>query len=345
MKHFKIIFLLLAFVARAGFAEEITGAVKAETLLPSGIPPDINAVDVLTKELRGKVRRLGLNNIEGVKDGGVSRALLLLPRDRARAGVISFEIGKGLHAGVYQCEALGRGATAFEPKPGWTRGLIGGTTIYYAPLEVKDGATVPGIYDLRNITPDRYEIALLGGPGGLKGEIEVLARTANPDGKAKPFFSAVWRHWYSEVALSVPVDMAWAEDSQEGSQGEGRPVFERRPKAVTPEEKARQAAQLAHGPRYYFGPYGRSGWAVHTDRWEDAERLADPKYAGRPEAADFRFRDTSGCVKLRPGCLAVLNDFVSEQEGLGRRVQLEVRETTLLDSIPARPYKKSMSGK
>ncbi|HNW43762.1 MAG TPA: hypothetical protein PKI19_04605 [Elusimicrobiales bacterium] len=298
MKIVKLFALLLIFGAGSGFAAESTGVVKGT----------------------------GLNNITGAKGEKVSRALLLLPHDRGGAGVLSFWIEAGTQPGVYQCPALGRGATSLEPKPGWVRGMIGGTTIYYAPMEVKDGATVPGIYDLRNITPDRYEIVFLGKPGDVKDEPTLLARTADPDGKPKPFYSAVWRHWYSSVAPSVPVDMVWAEDSQAGTQGEGRPVLESRSKPATPEEQARQEAQLAHSPRYYYGPYGRSGWAMHTDRWDDAGRQADPKYAGRPELTDFRYRDTSGCVKLRAPCLLLLNEFVSEQEQLGRRVQLEVRE-------------------
>ena len=337
MKQF-ICLALLGIFAGTGFAAGKEIGCKVETLLPSGIPPNINAIDQLTAALRDKVKSLALNNLAGPGDGRVSRALLLLPRDRAHSGVLTFELEKGPHKGVYQCEALGRGATSLAPKPGWQPGLINGTTIYYAPIEAKDGATVPGVYDLRNITPDRYEITFLGKPGDMKEETDLLARTANPDGKPKPYFTAVWKHWYSKVAPSVPVDMVWAEDYQAGTQGAGRPVSERRSKPATPEEAARQAAQLAHSPRYYYGPYGRSGWAVHTDRWEDAERQADPKLAGRAELSDFRFRDTSGCVKLRPGCLALFNEFISEQENLGRRVQLEVRETPLLDTVPALPY-------
>jgi len=318
--------MALIFVAGSAYAGEKKESLKAETLLPASIPYDRPAMEELTAGLRGKIKSLGLNNTGAANGKSISRALLLLDHDRAKAGVLNFEIETGTRPGVYQCEALGRGITSLVPEPGWTRGMIGGTTIYYAPLESKDGATVPGIYDLRNITPDRYEITFLGRPSALEGEQEVLKRTANPDGKPKPFFSAVWTHWYSKVAPSVPVDMVWAEDSQTGSQGEGRPVSENRPKAASPQEEARQAAQLAHSPRYYYGPYGRSGWAVHSDRWEDAERRNDAKQAGRPELSDFRFRDTNGCVKVRPGCLAVFNEFIAEQESLGRRVQLEVRE-------------------
>ena len=326
MKLLNSIVFVTIFAGGAAYAGEKKEDFKAETLLPAAIPYDRPAMEELSAQLRGKIKSLGLNGGLTVNGKKVSRALLLLSRDRAKAGVLNFEIEGGTRPGVYQCEALGRGITSFEPEPGWARGLIGGTTIYYAPFEAKDGATVPGIYDLRNITPDRYEIVFLGKPSALEGEQEVMKRTANPDGKPKPFFSAVWTHWYSKVAPSVPVDMVWAEDSQEGSQGEGRPVLENRPKAATPQDEARQAAQLTHSPRYYFGPYGRAGWAVHSDRWEDAEKKSDPKLAGRPELSDFRFRDTNGCVKVRPGCLAVFNGFIAEQEGLGRRVQLEVRE-------------------
>ena len=326
MKLLNSIVFVTIFAAGAAYAGEKKEGFKAETLLPSSIPYDRPAMEELTAELRGKIKSLGLNGGLTVNGKKVSRALLLLSHDRAKAGVLNFEIEGGTRPGVYQCEALGRGVTSLEPVSGWTGGMIGGTTIYYAPFEAKDGATVPGIYDLRNITPDRYEIVFLGKPAALENEQEVLKRTANPDGKPKPFFSAVWTHWYSKAAPSVPVDMVWAEGSQEGSQGEGRPLLENRPKAATRQDEARQAAQLAHSPRYYFGPYGRAGWAVHSDRWEDAEKKSDPKLAGRPELSDFRYRDTNGCVKVRPGCLAVFNGFIAEQEGLGRRVQREVRE-------------------
>lgn len=334
--YFRLFPLLLLCAAGAVFGADKRETPKIEALLPSHIPPDRPAIGVLTAELRGRVKSLGLNDIEGLQGEKISRALLLLPADRAKPGVINFEIESGSGPGVYQCEALGRGATSLEPETGWIENMIGATTIYYAPAEAENGATVPGIYDLRNITPDRYEIVFLGKPEDLKGETAVLAAAANPDGKPKPFFSAVWKTWYSKAARAVPVDMTWAEDSQRGTQGEGRPVFERRSAAASPEEQARRAAQLAHSPRYYIGPYGRSGWAVHTDRWEDEERRTDPKFSGRPELSDFRFRDTSGCVKLRPGCLAVLNEFISEQETLGRRVQLEVRETPLLNAVPVK---------
>ncbi len=302
--------------------------VKAEKLLPAAIPTDRPAQAGLTAGLRAKVRTLGLNGLK-IKGEKVSRALLLLPRDRAQAGVINFEIEAGTRAGVYQCEALGRGLTSLEPHEGWKSGLIAGVTIYYAPQDQGDGATVPGVYDLRNISPETYELALIAKPDD---EDMVPAAVLAPDGKPKKYFSGIWGNWYPRAAAVMPVDLVWAEGWQAGTQGAGVPFFERRGKPSSPASAARQAAQLAHNPRYYFGPYGRSGFAVHTDHWDDAAKLADPKYAARPEGKDFRYRDTSGCVKLRPACLALLNEFISEQAALGRRAQLEARETPLLDA-------------
>ncbi|HAH31803.1 MAG TPA: hypothetical protein DCL44_05765 [Elusimicrobia bacterium] len=296
-------------------------------LIPSFITPDSPAQPQLTAELRLKVKTLELNGLKAA-GSAVSSALLLLPADRARAGVINFEIESGSRAGVYQCEALGRGLTSTGSVTGWQRGLIGTATIYYAPEDFADGATVPGVYDLRNISPDSYEIALLGKPGVPYDKTAVPATTKLKDGERRPFFSGVWRNWYTTTAIVMPVDMVWAADSQTGSQGEGVPFFERRPAAATdPAVKARQEAQLEHNPEYYFGPYGRSGFAVHTDRWEDPARRADPEYSGRPELSDFRWRNTNGCVKLRPGCLALLNEFITEQTALGRRVQLKIQTT------------------
>ncbi|MBI4351602.1 MAG: hypothetical protein HY550_09200 [Elusimicrobia bacterium] len=303
-----------------------------EELAPSYIPAGRPAQEELTSMLRAKVKTLGLN---GLKGGKASKALLLLPKDRGGAGVINFEIEGGSRAGVYQCEALGRGLTSSEPKPRWPGGLIGNSAVYYAPKEASDGATVPGVYDLRNISPERYEIVFLGRPEDLKGEEAAVARTRGGKGGEKPYFSAVWKHWYPKSSAAMPVDMLWAEDSQAGSQGEGAPVFEQRSAPRTPEEAARQKKQLSRNSRYYFGPYGRSGFAVHTDRWEEPERTEDPKYAGRPELTDFRYRDTNGCVKLRPACLELLNEFIAGQEKLGRRLQLEVLETPLLDKLPS----------
>jgi hypothetical protein len=310
-------------------------AVEPEALAPSYLPVSRPAQEELTAGLREKVRTLGLNGLPGPEGGKVSKALLLLPNDRARAGVINFELEAGSRAGVYQCEALGRGITSTAPADGWQWGFIGGTKIFYAPEDVADGATVPGVYDLRNISPDRYELAFLGKPGTPEEDAGVPVVKAG--GKKKKLFSAVWRNWYPAAGGIMPVDLVWAEDSQAGTQGEGVPFFERRPAPSGAASKARQAAQLAHNPKYYFGPHGRSGFAVHTDRWEDELKKADPRNAGRPELADFRWRDTNGCVKLRPGCLALLNKFIEEQSALGRRVQLEIKGTELLDEIPVSP--------
>ena len=326
---FALFFSLLT--AGPAFAGE--PAVKSEALIPAAIPTDRPALDELTAELRGKVRTLGLNGLPGVKGGKVSKALVLLPHDRGRAGLINFEIEAGSRAGVYQCEALGRGLTSTAPVAGWQRGMIGGTTIYYAPEDGSDGATVPGVYDLRNISPDLYEISILGRSDSPADDAAVPADTLGGK-EPKPFFTAVWRSWYPAAGGIMPVDLIWAEDSQAGTQGEGVPFFERRSTPTSAASKARQAAQLSHNPRYYYGPHGRSGFAVHTDLWEEPSKQADPQYAGRPELSDFRWRDTFGCVKLRPGCLAPLNRFIAEQSALGRRVQLEVRETALLDEQP-----------
>jgi len=284
------------------------------------------AMDALTAGLRARGGALGLNGL-AVRGGRVSRALVLLPRDRARAGVINFEIESGPYAGAYQCEALGRGETSREPRAGWAAGLIDGSTIYYAPKDQPDGETIPGVYGLRNIRPDNYEIAVLGGADPA-AEAEFLAKVKG-DGAPKPHFSAVYKHWYNKGSDAVPVDLFWEPDFNSGV-----PMLERRPVPSSPEAAARQAAQLAHNPCYYYGPYGRTGFAVHTDRWESDERRADPRDAGRGELNDFRWRDTSGCIKLRPGCLLMLNRFVDEQAALGRRVQLEAVETPLLDAVP-----------
>jgi hypothetical protein len=319
--------LLCAAPASAAGEEE---AFKPESLAPAYLPVNRPAQPELTAALRGKMKTLGLNN-----RNKTSRALLLLPRDRSGAGALSFEIEKGDRAGVYQCEALGRGETAREPREGWTAGLINGTTIYYAPARLSGGATIPGVYDIRNISPEIYDVHFLN-----KADEALLARTARPKKtpkKVKRRFSAVWSHWYPKNSPAMPVDMIWAADSQAGSQGQGLPAFERPPQGLTPEQGSLRARQLAADPGYYRGPYGRHGFAVHADRWEDPERLADPAYEGRPEKEDFRWRDTSGCVKLRPVCLELFNEFIAEQEGRRRRVQLEVYETPLLDGLPAEP--------
>lgn len=314
----------------AALAVPLPALAEGPDLLPAAIPYDRPAQPELTAALRLKTKALGLNNAEGV-----SRALLLLPNDRARAGVINFEIEAGTHAGVYQCEALGRGITSTAPVDGWQWGLIGKTRIFYPAEDTTDGATIPGVYDLRNISPETYEIALLGKAASPEETAAILGQAYDAKAKKK-YFSAVWRNWYP-AAGGRPVDMIWAEDSQGSTQGEGVPFFERRPKPEGAASAARQAKQLKYNPRYYFGPHGRSGFAVHSDRWEDAARREDPASAGRPELADFRWRDTNGCVKLRPGCLALFNEFIAEQSALGRRVQLEIRATELLDEVPAAP--------
>ena len=127
-----ILLSCLRLSAGAAAAGEKEQGLNIGAILPSFISTDRPALDALTAELRGKIKTLGLNNGEA---GGkkVSRALLLLPPDRGNTGVLNFEIEAGSRAGVYQCEALGRGVTSLEPKPGWTRGLIGAATIYYAP--------------------------------------------------------------------------------------------------------------------------------------------------------------------------------------------------------------------
>ncbi len=304
-----------------------------ESLVPAYIPVSRPALVELTAGLRAKRKTLGLDGIKG-PGGKVSRAVLLLPRDRSGAGVLSFEIEGGDRAGVWQCEALGRGLTSPAPRLRWVVGMIGGTTIYYAPEDEPDGATIPGVYDLTNISPVNYDIQVLGKP-----EPRVLALTARPEGalKGKRRFSGVWEDWYPPGYDLMPVDLVWAADSQAGTQGEGIPVFDRTAGQPAPELGSVRARQLAANPLYYSGPYGRYGFAVHTDLWEDPVRLADPAYAGRPEAADFRWRDTDGCLKLRPACLALFNRFISEQSGKGRRTQLLVRETPLLDGLPSAP--------
>jgi hypothetical protein len=233
------------------------------------------------------------NGLPGLRGEKVSRALAVLPQDRGQAGILSFRIENGAHAGQHRCEALGRGLTSRTPMPGWIKSRIGQATVYYAPMDVANGATVPGIYDLRNITPQDTEIVLLDRSEHLAGAADILARIKSPDSRPKPYRSGAWMHWYSRLNSAVPIDMLWSEDYA--------PSGERR-------------------------PYGRSGFAIHTDQWEDPQRRADPANAGRPELTDFRFRDTNGCLKVRPACLELLNEFVSEQAALGRRVQCEVRQ-------------------
>lgn len=329
----KTALFLMLLLTPASRAEE-PEAFKPESLAPAYIPVSHPALGELTAALRAKKKTLGLNGMPGPA-GKISRAVLLLPEDRSGAGVLSFELEKGDEAGIYQCEALGRGLTSRTPSPRWISGLLAGTSIYYAPKDMAEGATIPGVYYLSNISPDVYDIKVLGEP-----EPRVLALTARPEKtpkKEKRRFSAVWNSWYPPGSAAMPVDMAWAAGSQAGTQGKDVPVFELPPGISSPERASLRARQLSANPGYYRGPYGRYGFAVHTDLWEDPARLSDPKYADRPEKTDFRWRDTNGCVKLRPACLELLNKFIAEQEGEKRRVQLEVYETPVLNALPASP--------
>ena len=320
-----LLFLVLA-AAPLRAAEPL----KYETLAPAYLPPGRPALDELTAMLRARVKTLGLNGLPGA-NGKVSRALALLPVNRMSPGVLNFQIEKGPDAGVWQCEALGRGLTGTEAKPRWIAGLLNGTTYYFKPKDMSSGATVPGVYDLLNIEPSRYDIEFLDTP-----EADLAARNARPEktGKGKRLYSAVYSHWYPPGSPAVPVDMLWAADSQAGTQGAGVPVFEMPPLDERPENVARRSRQLAANPGYYVGPYSRYGFAVHTDRWEDPAKISDPRYAGRPEISDFRWRDTDGCLKVRRNCLELLNEFIAEQAGLGRRPQLEVYETPAMDNLP-----------
>lgn len=328
------------FVTILGFAACATIDDKKDSpdqarILPSLIPTDRSGLGPLTAELRRKKISLGLNDVKGLQSDRISRALVLLPRDRAKAGIVSFEIEDGPNAGVHQCEVLGRGKTATTKIPGGIRSAIDGKTIYYAPMDVENGSTLPGIYDVRNISPDTYDIEFLNSPADLKGEEDVLTRTQSPDPGSKPYFSGVWRTWYTKANQAVPIDMIWSEEYQPYSQAAKFPVFERLPEPKNDAEKGFRDKQLSKNKNYYRGPYGRSGLATHTDRWDDPARRTDPKYAGRGELTDFRYRDTSGCLKVRADCLELLNEFIAEQARKNRRVQYEVRQSRGLDRIPA----------
>ena len=128
-----------------------------------------------------------LDGVAGLRGETVSRALAVLPKDRGQAGTLSFRIEGGAHAGRHRCEVLGRGLTSSTAQPGWLRSRIGKAVVYYAPMDAPDGATVPGIYDLRNITPESYEIELLDDPQPLAGAKDILARIKSPDSRPKPF--------------------------------------------------------------------------------------------------------------------------------------------------------------
>jgi hypothetical protein len=284
-----------------------------EKIIPESIPVHRSGLETLTAGLRARTSSLGLNGERAAK------ALVLLPADRAKAGVVSFEIEEGPWAGMHQCEVLGRGKTSTSLRPGWVRSSIEGREIFYAPMEAEGGATIPGVYDVRNIDPRDYEISFLDGKGdaGAQG--------------GKPYFSGVWRHWYPKSAGVFPIDMIWAEDAPSPY-----PVRENRPSPKDAAGRERMEKQLASDRRYYFGPFGRAGFANHTDQWDDPDRASDPRYEGRPELKSFLWRDTNGCLKVRPDCLALLNRFIDEQARKGRRVQYDVRETPLLDSVPNR---------
>ncbi len=306
----------------------------APALVPSAIEVDRSALPALTAELRSKVKDLGLDGFLSPRRERVSRALVLLPQDRAKPGVISFQLEDGPDAGVYQCEALGRGLTSGQPRRGWRRGEIDGKTVYYAPMRDKDGATPVGIYDARVISTGAYELAALDSPQGLEDEPTLAAEISASRAAPKPHFSAVWASWYPRNWSTQPIDLIWAREYQRYSQGARFPFFERRPEPRDGAGRALEAAQLAHDPRYYFGPYGRSGLANHTDRWDEPRRRGDPRYAARPELADFRWRNTDGCLKVRPDCLALLDEWVREQARKGRRAQYEVIQSSLLDRVP-----------
>ena len=279
----------------------------------------------LTAKIRRKTGRLGLNGVTGPYGEKLSRVLALLPADRAKAGVVTFEIEKGPRRGVHQCEALGRGSTSLTSKAGWIPGTIQEpdgreTKIFYAPQDHPSGATQPGVYDIRNMRPAEYKISFLN--SDISGEEELAERLRSPDEDEKPLFTGVWKHWYPrdpEYSDLAPVDMLWSSRYQRFSQGADVPVFELPNVKKVPDQADRN-------PRYYTGPNGRYGFAIHTDRWDDRATAMDPVKAARNEFRSFLFRDTSGCLKVRPDCLQLINEFIDEQMAHGHTVQLEVRE-------------------
>jgi hypothetical protein len=315
------------------------GCVTAPPKAPAPVGPDLGYLwpasypavgaasvrEKLTGELRAKGVKPGLNGLAGLNGETVSKAVALFPKDRALPGVVVFELESGPHRGVQRCEALGRGRTSSTPKEGWTRADVrepGGrrTPIYYAPETAEGGATLPGIYELRNIRPKDYQIKVLN--KDVAGDEALLRRLTEGGDQQKPYYSGVWKTWFPRdprYADVVPVDLMWSEAYQATSEGAGLPVYESPSPDKDPE-------QVRHNPRYYFGPYGRTGFAVHTDRWSDPETAADPARASTDEARSFLFRNTNGCVKVRPDCLQLLNAFIDEQTAKGRRVLLDVRE-------------------
>lgn len=296
-------------------------------LWPTPFPEigSLSARESLTSTLRLQRAALELDGLPGIGGETVSKAVALFPPEKERPGIIAFEIESGTYKGVHRCEALGRGKTAREPKPGWKRAVIrepGGrrTTIYYADEKTGGGATIPGIYELRRISPKDYAIRLLN--KDLAGDEALAARLTQGGPDGKPYYSGVWKTWYPLDPLYAddsPLDMIWSERYQPWSQGAAAPVYENTTDPRDPE-------QTRHNPRYYFGPFGRSGFAVHTDRWSDPQTASDPNRNSKDEFRSFLFRDTNGCVKVRPDCLQLLDAFVDEQRGKGRVVLLDVRE-------------------
>jgi hypothetical protein len=284
-----------------------------------------SAREELTRSLRAERASIGLDGLPGLGGETVSKAVALFPRDRARAGVIAFELESGPERGVHRCEALGRGGRSSTREPGYKRGVVREadgrkTRIYYGGIEVDGGATPPGVYELRNIRPKDYALKILN--KDVIGDEDLARRLTEVDASTKTYFSGVWKHWYPRdprYSGLVPVDMIWSERYQPSSQGASWPVYESARQPKDPD-------QLRYDPRHYFGPYGRSGFAVHTDRWEDPDTAADAARAATDEFRSFLFRDTNGCVKVRPDCLGLLNAFVDEQSAKGRRVLLDVRE-------------------
>ncbi len=279
----------------------------------------------LTQRLRKKNKTLGQNGLTGIDGEPISKAVAIFPKAKELPGIVIFEVESGASSGIHACEAIGRGKTELEPRPSWKSGVIQEpegrkTTIYYAAQDVEGGATIPGIYELRNIRPDKYALKFLN--KDMSGAEDLVRRLGTDKPQDKPYFSGVWKTWYpldARYADIAPVDMIWSERYQAQSQGAGLPVIEYQGSDKNPE-------QIRHNPRYYFGPYGRSGFAIHTDRWDDGETAANPKMASKNELRSFLFRDTNGCVKVRPDCLMLLNTFIDEQAAKGRRVLLDVRE-------------------